>query len=83
MAKKKELSWDEIGKAIGKKIERVEKEDKPWGKAWMYHHESGGGFGRFLFIVGVLYALSIMGVLEGIPLWTVILIVIGFSAMKF
>jgi len=86
MAKKKDLSWDDIGEAIGKKIEHVQKQEKgPWSKNWYwnYRHESGGGFGRFLFIVGVLIALSTMGLLTTVPFWTQVLIVIGFTAMKF
>ena len=82
--KKREPSWDKIGEMIGRKMEKEfkKKECKTWGP-WTITKENGGGFGRFLFIVGVLYSLSLLGYLEAIPLWVSILIVIGFTAMKF
>jgi len=81
--KKRDPSWDEIGEMIGKKME------KEFGnKKWCYprifeqkHH--GGGFGRFLFIIGILYAMHLMGMLIVIPLWVLAVIVIGFSLMTF
>ena len=78
------MSWDQIGRAIGKKIEKESRKDEStWAKSWSFHHhETGGGFGRFLFICGVLYAMSLLGMLEGIPLWTLAVIVIGFTAMR-
>ena len=79
--KKKEMSWDELGEAFGKKMEKEFKGCEP--KPWYFHKERGGGFGRFLFIVGVLYAMHLMGFLVSIPLWVLAIIVIGFSLMRF
>lgn len=86
MAKKKEPTWDEIGEAIGKKMEKGIKEneaccawDKPWGKA----KEHGGCFGRFLFALGVLLLFNFWGVFAGVPWWIRAMLVVGFSAMRF
>ncbi|MBW2965719.1 hypothetical protein KY342_01295 [Candidatus Woesearchaeota archaeon] len=50
----------------------------------MYYHETnGGGLGRLIFIIGVLYALNYAGMLANIPTWTLVLIAIGFTLMKF
>ncbi len=87
---KDDLSWDEIGSVIGEKIgvkmEEAFKEEecKGWKKPWFYHkHDGGGGgFGRFIFIMGTLYAMSLSGMLAGIPLWVLAIIVIGFTFMR-
>lgn len=76
--RKKEPSWDKIGKSIGKKMEKAD-----WSGCANWHKECGGGFGRLLFALGLLFALSAVGVLEGVPVWTQILMVIGFTLMKF
>lgn len=80
--KKKDISWEEIGHAIGKKIEEGKGEwphHKHWGfKGRCYR----GGFGRLVFAVGVLFALKYAGVLTSIPLWVLVVIVIGFTAMR-
>lgn len=85
--RKRGMSWDEIGEAIGRKMEKKCKDkDTSFFKRWeFHHHEHGGGFGRFLFIIGVLYAMDYMGTisLASIPLWMLALIVIGFTAMQF
>jgi hypothetical protein len=82
--RKKDKSWDEIGEAIGRKMEKEFNNCDCKKKPWMFHrHQHGGGFGRFLFIVGVLYAMNLMGMLTMIPLWVLAIIVIGFSLMKF
>jgi hypothetical protein len=89
--KKKEMSWDEIGESIGRKVEKMEKEcgdDESgfWKKRWMfYRKEEGGGFGRFLFILGLLFLLNFLGTIElsVIPWWILALIIIGFTGMRF
>ena len=85
MPKKKEQTWDEIGQAIGKKIEKEfkSKEYKPWHKPWMVYKEEGGGFGRLLFIIGVMLLLNHLGVLISIPWWISALVIIGFACMRF
>ncbi len=90
---KKEPTWDEIGKAIGTKIEASSKtiipsssytiDKPPYMKSWMcYHKIHEGGFGRLLFIIGVLYALNYAGYLTTIPTWVLVLIVLGFASMR-
>lgn len=84
---KAEAGWDEIGKMVGKKMEKEFKNKeccKPWHK-WGYHHEMHGGgfFGRALFAIGVLVALNSLGLLHGIATWVVWLIGIGFTLMSF
>jgi hypothetical protein len=84
-AKKTEMSWDEIGKAIGKKIESAKKEDtcKAWSKEWFVHKECGGGFiGRVLLAIGLIVGLNAVGALEGFPTWTLWFMGIGFALMK-
>jgi len=81
MPKKKEPSWDQIGKTIGKKMNKEIQKDNTW-KCWT-HRSNGGGFGRFIFVIGILYALNLLGYLEGIPLWLLVIIVIGFTSMRF
>ena len=85
------MSWDEIGESIGRKVERMEKEckddeGKSWKRRWMFaRKEEGGGFGRFLFIIGLLFLLDIVGTIELslIPWWVLGLIIIGFAGMRF
>ena len=78
--RKKEPSWEEIGKLAGRKIEKTK--PKPWEKAWCSTN-NGGGFGRLIFIIAVLYAMNTMQMLPGVSIWTQVAIVIGFSLMKF
>lgn len=81
--KKKELTWDEIGETIGKKIEKEFKGKKMVCEPWCTCHDSkGGGFGRLVFISAVLYAMNLIGMLEGIPLWVLVLIALGFAGMR-
>jgi hypothetical protein len=88
MAKKKKASgpsWDKIGAMIGKKVEKEFEgsECGPWGKWASYHEEHGGGFfGRALFIIGLLVALNMLGVLEGVNIWIQVLIGVGFALMR-
>ena len=88
MAKKKrskEPGWDKIGAIVGKKIAKeFEKEEcQPWTKWATYHKEYGGGFfGRTLFIIGLLVALNMMGVLKEVNIWIQVLIGAGFSLMR-
>jgi len=88
MAKKKrskEPSWDKIGKMVGRKIEKEfeKSECGPWKKWAAYHEEHGGGFfGRALFIIGLLVALNMMGVLKEVNIWIQVLIGAGFSLMR-
>lgn len=84
------MSWDEIGESIGRKVERMEKGCKDdewpfWKKRWVTYKDEGGGFGRFLFIIGVLFLLDLIGTIELslIPWWILVLIIIGFTAMRF
>jgi hypothetical protein len=80
----KEPTWDEIGRAVGRKIEKYKMEEcSPWRRAWFFREREGGGFGRFVFITGLLYALNLLGSLPDLPLWVWIWVVIGFTAMKF
>ncbi len=82
--RKKDPTWDEIGEAIGKKMEKGFKSCDRKKKPWMFYQQrDGGGFGRFIFIIGLLYAMHLMGMLVMVPLWVLIIIVIGFSLMKF
>jgi hypothetical protein len=86
--KKSELSWEEIGENIGRKI-KTEFEDKDmpcnphWDKQWVQVKEHGGGFGRLVFIVGILLLSNHMGWFPGTPWWIKALIVVGFAAMRF
>jgi hypothetical protein len=75
----------EIGKAIGQKIESIDFEEcKGWKKNFVFaQKEHGGGFGRLLFAVGVLYFLYLKGFLVGIPTWVLVLIALGFTLMRF
>lgn len=80
-----ESTWDEIGKAIGMKFEKYKDEERcmPWHKQWHHHKEVGGGFGRFLFITGILYAMNLLGTLPDLPWWVWVWVVIGFTALRF
>jgi len=79
--RKKEPSWTEIGKMAGKKIEKTK--PKPWERAFCIHKDEGGGFGRLVFIIAVLYAMNTMQMLPGVSIWTQVAIVIGFALMRF
>ena len=85
MPKKKEPSWEQIGQTIGKKVEKEFKGKpcKPWDKPWVQYKEHGGGCGRFLFIIGLMLLFNHWGWLVNAPWWILVIIVIGFSAMKF
>jgi len=80
-----EMNWDEIGKVIGSKIEKGFKNPGcSWKGPWVFNYQdNGGGFGRFLFSLGMVLALYNIGLLTGIPIWTIIMIIIGFSMMRF
>lgn len=91
------MSWDEIGSVIGEKIgegvetafDRFDEEDrKEKAKHWFFRrytcdHGHGGGAGRFIFIVSILYAMHLTGALPHLPLWLFAIIVIGFTLMRF
>ena len=80
----KEPTWDEIGRAIGTKMEKYKMEEcSHWKKAWVFRESEGGGFGRFVFITGLLYALNLLGSLPNLPFWIWAWIVVGFTALKF
>ena len=82
--KTEDASWDRIGELIGASFEKDLSPPDPKVNYWSWCHTSkGGGFGRFLFIIGVLLALSTLGKLDGISTWILLLIVIGFTMMKF
>jgi len=83
--KNKELTWDEIGTAIGKKIEKhKDTECGFWKRHWTVNHvETGGGFGRLVFGASVMYALHLAGVVSIFPTWLLVLIVLGFAGMRF
>jgi hypothetical protein len=79
--------WDEIGKMVGKKMEKGFKDKdccNSW-HGWMRHHDNnGGGFcGRALFAIGMYFALNSFGLLAGIPVWALWMIGIGFALMSF
>ena len=80
----KEPSWEEIGKAIGKKMEKFKFDEcHPWKKHFVFkYREHGGGFGRLVFGASVMYALYLTGVLNGLPTWLLAVIVLGFVMMK-
>ena len=84
----REPTWDDIGKAVGRKFEKYEKDFDSekcdsWFK-WKWHtHGHGGGCGRLLFIIGVLLAMNALGMLAGIPWYATLLIILGFWWMKF
>lgn len=76
---KKTQSWEDIGKMIGKKIE---KEGKP--RPWVFHaHSDKGFFGRVLFAIMLVWALNIIGVFSAVPTWMQVLMVVGFAFMRF
>ncbi len=81
-----EPGWDEIGKMVGKKMEKMN--DKECCGGWhkyMFkrHHTDGGFFGRLLFAIGMLILLTTMGVIHGVATWVLVLIGAGFALMKF
>jgi len=79
----KEPTWDKIGQMIGKKVEKEFKKGCPPWQRWTFKHEHEKGFiGRVLFIIGVLIALNILGLLKGVPTWVQILIGAGFAFMS-
>jgi len=81
--KKKEISWEEIGQAIGKKIEEGKGKWPECRKPWIVKYKGyGGGGGRFIFAIGILLAMNYLGMLSNIPWWVLVIIVIGFTAMK-
>ncbi|MBW2999712.1 hypothetical protein KY339_03490 [Candidatus Woesearchaeota archaeon] len=85
--KKKEPTWEEVGKFMGKKFgKEFEKEGcSPWKKSWAFcGGDHGGGFvGRLIFIFGLIFALKAMGTLAAAPTWTIVFLIIGFALMKF
>jgi hypothetical protein len=84
----KEQGWDEIGKMIGKKMEKGMKEGECCGRPWHHymfkHHDHDGGFfGRALFVTGIMAAMNALGYLHGIAAWILVVIWVGFALMKF
>lgn len=85
---KKDKSWDSIGKDIGSKIDKASKEGKfdDCCKSWNVKKDcgcNGGFFGRLLFVIGVVWALSTLGHLDGVSAWAIALIIVGFAFLKF
>ena len=79
---KKMDDWEDIGRAIGKKIEQ--EKGTMWQKPWFMHREDGSGFvGRLLFVIGLVWILNTRGYMLGISGWAIALIIIGFALMKF
>lgn len=81
MKKSKEQTWDEIGKAIGKKMEKgKEGECAPW-KTKVSHHGCGGAFYGLGFVGALVYYIStatgfwngVLGVLKAI-VWPAFLV---------
>ena len=84
MPAKKKDSWEDIGKNIGRKIEKECKDGK-WTckKPWqMKAEEHGGGFGRLLFAIGALLLLNQHGLLQGTPWYVWVLLIVGFMLMR-
>jgi len=82
--KKKDMNWDDIGKAIGTKIDKSDiAEYSTWKKPIMIHKDSDGFFGRLLFIIGVLVVLNQMNIIPDLAWWVYFLLIAGFSLMKF
>ena len=74
---------NESGKELNGMAKKKKSSGPEWSKWAAYHEEHGGGFfGRALFIIGLLVALNMMGVLEGVNIWIQILIGAGFSLMR-
>jgi len=82
VSKKKDPSWDQIGKQIGKKIEKTKWEKLTGRSACSTEPKCTGGFGRVLFIIALLAILNAKGFLAGISIWWLILLAIGFGLMK-
>ena len=82
--KKQEPTWEDIGKSIGKKMEKLKFDEcGPWkNRLNVRFEEHGGGFGRFVFAAGIAYLLHLKGMLVGIPTWLIVLLVIGFAMMN-
>jgi len=84
MPKKKESSWEEIGKQIGAKIEKEFKSEKnkSWKANWHIHEDRGGAFfGKALLGLGLYFGLSSQG-LWPFAWWASVLILLGFALMK-
>lgn len=86
----KEMTWDEIGKAIGMKIEKGTKEGgcMPWRiKDHVHNHGSNGAFYGFGFLGSCVYFIStatgfwmgVLGVLKAM-VWPAFLV---YGALKF
>ncbi len=85
-SKKKSHSWEEVGKIVGEKIgsEIPKKKCFPWDEPWTWHKhkDDSGCFGRLVFIIALLYILSVKGMLTGISIWSLIALTIGFMLMR-
>ena len=82
-AKKTEKSWEDIGKDIGTKFEKAQKDGKCSTKSFCFDNKSDSGFfGRTLFIVGLLIALKMAGVWV-FPWYVWTLVIAGFAFLKF
>jgi len=86
MAKrKKDTGWEDIGQMVGKKVEQ---EKGSWKHGWMKdscscHRHDSGFAGRLLFIIGVWIALDQLGLLQSVSFWVKVLIVVGFTLIRF
>ncbi len=78
-AKKKVQSWDQIGKSIGKKMDKTD-----WKKMCNTNdcHKESGAFGRLIFAIALMYILNISGYLTNVSMWAQAALVIGFWWMK-
>ena len=84
-SKRIEKTWDQIGADIGTKVEKYEQYGKWKNCGWWSGcgcSQHGGGFGRLLFILGIVFAMNEVGMLAGIPWWTTALVVLGFWWMR-
>ena len=89
MAKRtrKDPDWGEIGQMVGKKVES-EKDDwkGTWKGRWKDdcgHHHDAGFVGRLIFIIAIWIALDQLGLLLQVSFWVKVLIVLGFTLMRF
>lgn len=85
-SKSSDVSWEEIGKMVGQKVEKGTKgtDWTSWGKQkFVFKEEHGGGFGRLLFAIGVMVLLTNLGIIPVLAWWMYVLIIGGFALMRF
>ena len=80
MAKRKTTKRKTSTKKIDKEYPTCK---MPVNKTWMCHANEGKGFfGRALFAIFGLIALSQAGLLDGISTWILVFVGIGFALMR-